>query len=169
MSLPFPFGSVNRAIESEVGEGPTADALRDLAKAAGAALHGVQNFLKLIPVSFTQSPYPAVPSAALPHPVILAEVGINRADTLTIVLPAGPTPGQAITVKDVVGVATTGNDITIDGNGQMIDGQPTLTFLPFLGRVEFKSFTLVYAGAAPLGWRIIWDYGGSGGGPPPPP
>jgi len=55
---PFPFGSVNRAIAEETGEGPTADALRDLARAAvGAALGGSSLGVVYRPGAPTAPPY----------------------------------------------------------------------------------------------------------------
>jgi hypothetical protein len=60
----------------------------------------------------------------------------------TVTLPASPALGQQFVIADVSGSALT-NNITIDGNGQMINGNPTAVINTPYGRV-----ILFYVGTA---------------------
>lgn len=65
----------------------------------------------------------------------------------TVTLPASPTAGQIYFIKDSDGAATPASFITIDGNGNTIDGNATIRI-----RRSYGAFTIVYNGAA---WNII--------------
>lgn len=70
--------------------------------------------------------------------------------TRTITLPAVPTLGQTIVVKDEDG-SLFAHDIVIDGNGNTIDGAATYT-MSLLQDGLRGSITVVYQGAA---WSVI--------------
>lgn len=70
--------------------------------------------------------------------------------TRTITLPAAPTLGQSITVKDEDGSLAL-FDIIIDGNGNTIDGAATYTMTLAQNGI-FGSITVIYQGA---GWSVI--------------
>lgn len=65
---------------------------------------------------------------------------------LTIKLPPSPAAGDTYDIKDGVGIAAT-NNITVDGNGNTIDGFTTIP-LAF----NYSSVTLIYNGTE---WNII--------------
>ena len=67
----------------------------------------------------TDSPY-AVPAVAD------FELLCNRNGVMHVDLPAAPTDGQTVYIKDAIGVAFATN-ITVDGNGKLIAGAGTLT------------------------------------------
>ena len=66
---------------------------------------------------------------------------------VTITLPAAPTAGEVHVIKDSAGNATASNRITIDGNGNNIDGNGTIEI-----RNAYGSFTIVYNGTI---WNVI--------------
>ena len=68
---------------------------------------------------------------------------------VTVTLPSSPLTNQVYVIKDRDGVATpsVGNRITIDGNGNNIDGNAQIRI-----RQAFGSFTLLYNGTQ---WNII--------------
>jgi hypothetical protein len=88
-----------------------------------------------------------VPGGGAPFavaPVTSQLIAVNSTGgAKSIVLPAAPPVGTAITVKDVGGVAEA-NPITIVGT---IDGT-----VNYLQNVSYSSFTLVFTGAS---WSII--------------
>lgn len=65
---------------------------------------------------------------------------------ITVNLPAAPTSGTALIIKDVNGLAATHN-ITIDGNGANIDGAATQSMSS-----NFESVSVVFNGTV---WSII--------------
>lgn len=64
----------------------------------------------------------------------------------TITLEASPSTGRTISIKDINGVAASSN-ITIDGNGNNIDGSST-----YVISVNYSSITLVFTGSS---WGAI--------------
>ena len=74
----------------------------------------------------------------------------NGPSTRTITLPASPTAGQTVTIKKTV--SFTSYIVTVDGNGNNIDGAGTLTFNNAYGYV-----TLVYGTTGNPGaqWWIV--------------
>lgn len=73
-------------------------------------------------------------------------VKMNNPGPSTIVLPLNPDLGKIYVIKDGTGDAFT-NNIMVDGNGKLIDGQTALVLAQ-----DFVSATLVYNGT---GWNII--------------
>lgn len=69
------------------------------------------------------------------------------ANNITITLPAAPTTGQVYYIKDGTGVVTPAAPITINGNGNNIDGNAFIRL-----RVYYGAFTLVYNGTQ---WNVI--------------
>lgn len=114
------------------------------------------------------------PAVAEPHLVVM--VDSTGGTTTTVFLPPNPAVGSVITVTDLSGLLQTGGDISVDGNGQDIEGSPTLSLDPSgppLSQTEYKSYTLMFqAQTTPglpshNGWRIIWTYPGTRPGFPP--
>lgn len=70
----------------------------------------------------------------------------TSAGAVGVTLPATPSTGQKVDIKDSTGNSPT-NNITINGNGKNIDGQAT-----FLINVSYGSVTLMYNGAE---WSIV--------------
>jgi hypothetical protein len=95
MTQPFPFGAVNRAIASEVGEGPTADALRALAQAAGGGGSGPGG------VGYDAIFRPGTPSsgnAFATEAEVFAAIATIDFPRVGIDLTATPNPGVAFVV-----------------------------------------------------------------------
>ncbi|MHA2063191.1 MAG: hypothetical protein ACXABY_02300 [Candidatus Thorarchaeota archaeon] len=69
------------------------------------------------------------------------------ATSITIDLPVGPVTNQVVVVKDRDGNASGGARITIDGNGNTIDGNTAVTIGSAYG-----AFTFIYNGTE---WNII--------------
>ena len=76
------------------------------------------------------------------------EILVNFAGACTVTLPAGPTDGQRILVKDSSGLASV-NVITVDGNGKMIDGIALAAIITNYGKIE-----MVY-NTAQTAWFLI--------------
>jgi len=74
-------------------------------------------------------------------------VYLVNAGSTTVTLPASPTAGQTHIIKDTAGNATVPTPITIQGNGNNIDGNGFIRI-----RRRYGSFTLVYNGTE---WNII--------------
>lgn len=74
-------------------------------------------------------------------------VYLANAAPITVTLPASPSTGQVYYVKDRDGNATNSNRITIDGNGNNIDGNGTIDI-----RNAYGSFTIMYNGTE---WNIL--------------
>lgn len=55
---------------------------------------------------------------------------------LTVILEAIPANGRTIQIKDGIGSANAGNPITVSGNGNNIDGSPTLVIKAKYGSIE---------------------------------
>jgi hypothetical protein len=70
-----------------------------------------------------------------------------NAGSVTVTLPASPTLGQVVHIKDSGGNASGGTPITIDGGVPNIDGNGTIEI-----RRQYGSFTLIYNGTE---WNII--------------
>lgn len=87
---------------------------------------------------------PTVSTALIANTTLADADGFYRANTsvgaLTIKLPASPTPGRRITLKDSAGAAAT-NTLTFDGNGHNIDGTATITLT-----VNWQSVSVFYDG-----------------------
>jgi len=73
-------------------------------------------------------------------------VSVKNTDPITITMPAAPTSGEMHVVKDANGNAKT-NYITVDGNGNNIDGNGTVVI-----RNNFAALSLMYNGTQ---WSII--------------
>jgi hypothetical protein len=69
------------------------------------------------------------------------------AGSVTVTLPTTPVEGQEYVIKDRDGSATGSTPITIDGNGNNIDGNSEIVL-----KRKYGSFTLVYSGTE---WNII--------------
>jgi len=82
-------------------------------------------------------------------------VGAGVSNPLTIVLPSSPITGRTLIVKDD-GLNASVNNITIDGNGNTIDGGSVFTM-----NFELESIMLTYNGTE---WMVLADaYTGGGG------
>lgn len=66
--------------------------------------------------------------------------------TNTVLMPSGAALGQTFIVKDIAGVAGAAN-ITVSGNGNTIDGQPSTSLIN-----NYQSVTLILG---PTEWNII--------------
>ena len=66
---------------------------------------------------------------------------------ITITLPLSPNNGDTYIVKDGTGIASMSNGITISGNGNLIDGQPSYPI-----NLPYESATFTFNG---LGWSLI--------------
>lgn len=66
---------------------------------------------------------------------------------ITVTLPASPEEGRVVIIKDRDGNANPANRITINGNGNNIDGNASIQM-----RQIYGSFTLLYSGTE---WNII--------------
>lgn len=71
---------------------------------------------------------------------------VSRTSATTVTLPVSPDTGKIVVIKDGNGNAETYN-ITIQGNGRMIDGVPSKII-----NTNYASLTLVYNGTS---WNII--------------
>ena len=69
----------------------------------------------------------------------------DTAAAVTVTLPAAPTTGQQYIVADSAGTAATHN-ITVDGNGNNINGAATLTM-----STNYEVITLTFNGT-------FWNY-----------
>lgn len=88
---------------------------------------------------------------AQPHPHGLIYEGLNGLTAnRTVTLPAAPTSGDEIVVKDEDG-SLAGFNIVINGNGKNIDGAPTYT-MTLAQNGQFGSVTLLYTGTA---WALV--------------
>ena len=85
----------------------------------------------------------------------IISVGAGVSNPLTIVLPSSPILGRTLYVKDE-GLDASVNNITIDGNGNTIDGALTFTM-----NVELQSVMLTYNGTE---WMVLGDANTGGGG-----
>ena len=159
MSQPFPFGSVNRAIEAEVGEGPTADALRDLAAAASRAVPP-SRIVTIVP-----SPSgPAVTDVVCdPYSMNVYVAQMTSNDRGGFRCPAAPADGDTFTVKCVGGSGGL-NGVVVDGNGHSIDNHGTYTMGGQFNNV-FMAATFSYDDDLGV-WLIIWSYPGTRNLPP---
>jgi len=73
-------------------------------------------------------------------------VSVKNSEAITITMPAAPVSGELHIVKDANGNAKS-NAITVDGNGNDIDGNATVIM-----RNNFSALTLMYNGTQ---WSII--------------
>jgi hypothetical protein len=111
----------------------------------------------MVTIGAADSPYAAAATPA-PHLIVIVD---TSAGAVTVVLPASPDLGAIVTVTDLSGLHANHKQITIDGNGNDTEGDPQILMKPVPTPVnfnEFKSYTLLYVGAA--GWRIVWLYAG---------
>jgi hypothetical protein len=91
----------------------------------------------IFPVKNVSSNYQVLPTDMVIN-VVSAPAGIT--------LEAAPVLGHMVVVKDATGTALT-NNITISGNGQLIDGLSS-----FIINMNYLSISLIYT---PSGWSII--------------
>lgn len=70
----------------------------------------------------------------------------NHVGVFTVNLPLGQTAGKSFYIKDFAGVAAA-NNITISGNGNNIDGAPSITLT-----VNFSGIHVIWSGAS---WAIL--------------
>jgi hypothetical protein len=78
-----------------------------------------------------------------------------------------------VTIANLFGLFDAGHSITTDGNGNGIEDGGGIVWLPSKLGPQYKAITLMFvapspAPGGPLGWRIIWSFGGQGGIIPPP-
>ena len=85
----------------------------------------------------------------------IVSVGAGVSNALTVNLPSSPILGRTLYVKDE-GLDASVNNITIDGNGNTIDGGLTFTM-----NVELQSVMLTWNGAE---WMVLGDANTGGGG-----
>lgn len=99
-------------------------------------------------VGLGPGPAPVVQLAALVGgiPTVQYEFVDTSAGAQLVVLPPAPTLEDVIVVKDTAGLAEIA-PITVDGNGNTIDGDPT-----FVIAVGYGSITLVFNGTE---WSVI--------------
>jgi len=106
------------------------------------------NTVQYFPTSTTDAD---VNVGAQPHPHGLIYEGLNGLTAnRTVTLPAAPTSGDEIVVKDEDG-SLAGFNIVINGNGKNIDGAPTYT-MTLAQNGQFGSVTLLYTGTA---WALV--------------
>jgi hypothetical protein len=163
--MTFPHDSVERGIALSTCEPAMAEALRDLARAAGAG--GFQYVPRVI--TFADGAiYPVAPIKKK-HLLLFVDVTdgsiVTRLPSSTDPDPAKrPVLGDVVTITDLVGVDNAGESITIDGNGNAIEDAATYNISS--GGNQFQSITLMFTSptVAPgtLGWRIIWTFSGLG-------
>jgi hypothetical protein len=85
----------------------------------------------------------------------IVSVNAGVLNAITIVLPSSPIIGRTLIVKDD-GINASVNNITIDGNGNTIDGGSTFTM-----NFELQSIMLTYNGTE---WMVLADANTGGGG-----
>ena len=71
---------------------------------------------------------------------------VDTSSAITINLDASPSVGKEYTIKDVLGSGLT-NNITIDGNGNTIDGQATQTI-----NTDYGKLKVVWGGSE---WSVV--------------
>jgi hypothetical protein len=139
-----------------VGNVPTWDGAKWVAQAPGGAVVLVgnangpsgANTVQYFPTSTTDAD---VNVGAQPHPHGLIYEGLNGLTAnRTVTLPAAPTSGDEIIVKDEDGSLNAFN-IIINGNGKTIDGAATYT-MTLAQNGSKGSVTLLYTGTA---WALV--------------
>lgn len=92
--------------------------------------------------------YAVTAISSSPYVVLTTDVVI-LVDTvpMTVTLPASPVDGQTFIIKDRTGNAIGANSVTISGNGNNIDGNPSEDI-----KSKFGSITIIFEGSD---WSII--------------
>ena len=90
----------------------------------------------------------ALSSPVSPYTPITEDVVLvpNHVGVFTVNLPLGQTAGKVFFIKDFAGVAA-GNNISVSGNGNNIDGAPSQTITTNYGALQ-----VVWSGAS---WAIL--------------
>lgn len=133
-------------------EGTTVDAIVTSLNFTGTGIAASSAGTSAITVTVSgpdQMPVTNITNSNSPYSVLSTDY-IIAADSgggaITVTLPASPTTGRTIVIKDRDGDAATTN-ITINGNGKNIDGNSSYTIA-----IAYESISLTYTGVQ---WSIL--------------
>jgi len=106
-------------------------------------LNGIQDSIELNGAQIVKSSGVAVSTTVIASQYLI----LATANNITVTLPGAPITDQILVVKDRDGLATPAAPITINGNGNTIDGNSFIRI-----RRAYGSFTLYYNGTT---WNVI--------------